>query len=55
MSDLIPLREKIDAIDTELLRLLNDRANVAKEIGTIQLARVFRSILRNGKTSSSAA
>lgn len=36
MSDLIPLREKIDAIDTELLRLLNERAEVAKEIGTIK-------------------
>ena len=36
MSDLIPLREKIDAIDTDLLRLLNERANVAKEIGTIK-------------------
>ena len=36
MSDLIPLRDKIDAIDTELLRLLNERAEVAKEIGTIK-------------------
>ena len=36
MSDLDPLREKIDAIDTELLRLLNERACVAKEIGAIK-------------------
>ncbi|MFZ4681028.1 MAG: chorismate mutase [Terrimicrobiaceae bacterium] len=36
MSDLDPLRAKIDAIDTELLRLLNERATVAKEIGTIK-------------------
>lgn len=36
MSDLDPLRAQIDAIDTELLRLLNERARVAKEIGTIK-------------------
>ena len=36
MSDLDPLRAKIDAIDSELLRLLNERATVAKEIGTIK-------------------
>lgn len=36
MSDLATLREKIDNIDTELLRLLNERATVAKEIGTIK-------------------
>lgn len=36
MSDLTPLREKIDAIDTSLIRLLNERAAVAKEIGAIK-------------------
>lgn len=36
MSDLTELRQKIDAIDTELLRLLNERATVAKEIGVIK-------------------
>jgi chorismate mutase-like protein len=36
MSDLDPLRQKIDAIDTELLRLLNERAALAKEIGAIK-------------------
>jgi len=36
MSDLDPLRAQIDAIDSELLRLLNERAGVAKEIGTIK-------------------
>jgi len=36
MSDLASLRTKIDAIDTELLKLLNERATVAKDIGTIK-------------------
>lgn len=36
MNDLAKLRQKIDALDTELLRLLNERATVAKEIGTIK-------------------
>lgn len=36
MSSLDELRVKIDAIDVELLRLLNERAKVAKEIGTIK-------------------
>src|SRR5688572_18647728 len=29
-------REKIDAIDTQILALLNRRAEIAKEIGTIK-------------------
>ncbi len=36
MNDLAGLRDKIDAIDTELLRLLNERALLAKEIGAIK-------------------
>lgn len=36
MSDLNPLRIKIDALDTELLRLLNERAGVAQQIGEIK-------------------
>jgi chorismate mutase / prephenate dehydratase len=36
MSDLNDLRAKIDAIDTDLLRLLNERATVAQEIGAIK-------------------
>lgn len=36
MSDLTELREKIDALDGELLRLLNERARVAQEIGVIK-------------------
>ncbi|HVJ57773.1 MAG TPA: chorismate mutase, partial [Terrimicrobiaceae bacterium] len=36
MSDLDELRRRIDAIDDELLRLLNERAVVAKEIGAIK-------------------
>ena len=36
MSSLDELRVKIDAIDVELLRLLNERAKVAKEIGAIK-------------------
>ena len=36
MSNLPTLREKIDAIDSELIRLLNERATVAKEIGHIK-------------------
>ena len=36
MSDLDELRRRIDSIDDELLRLLNERAVVAKEIGAIK-------------------
>jgi chorismate mutase-like protein len=36
MSDLNSLREKIDAIDSELIRLLNERSVVAKEIGSVK-------------------
>jgi chorismate mutase/prephenate dehydratase len=36
MSELGELRHRIDALDTELLRLLNERATLAKEIGVIK-------------------
>jgi len=36
MSDLDSLRIKIDALDTDLLRLLNERAAVAQQIGKIK-------------------
>ena len=36
MNDLTELRKKIDALDGELLRLLNERARVAQEIGVIK-------------------
>lgn len=36
MSTLGELREKIDALDSDLVRLLNERAQVAKEIGAIK-------------------
>ncbi len=36
MSDLATLREKIDALDGELLRVLNERARLAQEIGVIK-------------------
>jgi chorismate mutase / prephenate dehydratase len=36
MSELSAIREKIDAIDTKLLTLLNDRAKLALEVGKIK-------------------
>ena len=36
MSELSTIREKIDAIDTQLLTLLNDRAKLALEVGKIK-------------------
>lgn len=36
MSDITQLREKIDALDGELLNLLNERARVAQKIGIIK-------------------
>ncbi len=36
MSDLSTLREQIDEIDTGLIKLLNQRATVAKEIGVLK-------------------
>ena len=47
MSDdkLKPLREQIDAIDAQLLKLLNERAKVAQQVGHVKAetnAPVFR-------------
>jgi len=36
MEDLIRLREQIDAIDKEIVRLLNERAKLAKAIGEVK-------------------
>lgn len=36
MSDLAELRKKIDALDTDLLRLLNERTRMAQQIGVIK-------------------
>jgi chorismate mutase-like protein len=36
MSDLNELREKIDGLDGELLRLLNERASIALEVGRVK-------------------
>jgi chorismate mutase-like protein len=36
MSELIGLRERIDALDGELLKLLNERTTIAQEIGVIK-------------------
>ncbi|MEI8292446.1 MAG: chorismate mutase [bacterium] len=36
MSELGAIRQRIDVLDTELLRLLNERASLAKEIGIIK-------------------
>jgi len=36
MSDLNPFRERIDAIDQQLLVLLNERAQIAREIGAVK-------------------
>lgn len=36
MNNLDTLRKQIDTLDTELLRLLNERATLAKEIGVIK-------------------
>ena len=35
-DDLTPLRERIDALDREIVRLLNERARVAIEIGQVK-------------------
>lgn len=37
MASIDSVRQKIDALDSELLRLLNQRIDLAKEIGTIKL------------------
>jgi chorismate mutase-like protein len=36
MSELSEFREKIDAIDTQLLKLLNERASLAREVGKVK-------------------
>jgi chorismate mutase/prephenate dehydratase len=43
MSDeLIKLRDRIDALDTELLRLLNERAKLAQAVGHIKNGQIYR-------------
>ena len=34
-ADLAPLRDQIDALDKQLLQLLNQRARVAEQVGEI--------------------
>jgi chorismate mutase-like protein len=36
MSELLEIREKIDAIDSQLLKLLNERATLALEVGKVK-------------------
>lgn len=36
LARIAPLRERIDAIDDELLRLINERAGIAKEVGKLK-------------------
>ena len=36
MSELSELRQRIDALDGELLKLLNERTLIAREIGVIK-------------------
>jgi chorismate mutase/prephenate dehydratase len=36
MSELTDIREKIDTIDSQLLKLLNERATLALEVGRIK-------------------
>ncbi len=36
------LRDKIDAIDSELLNLVNTRANLAKQIGQLKKSMIYR-------------
>ena len=35
-ADLAPLRDQIDALDKQLLQLLNQRARVAEQVGEIK-------------------
>lgn len=43
MSDeLLKLRDRIDAIDKELLRLLNERAKIAQRVGHIKNGQIYR-------------
>ncbi len=43
MSDeLLKLRDRIDAVDAELLRLLNERAKIAQAVGHIKNGQIYR-------------
>ena len=42
IDQLKPLRDKIDAVDSELLRLISSRAKLAQEIGQIKNGMVYR-------------
>ncbi len=41
-NDLVNLRDQIDAIDAELLRLLNERAKLAQHVGHIKDGQIYR-------------
>ena len=48
-EELLPLRNKIDGLDSELVRLLNERAEVAKESARSRLRPVSRFTDPNAK------
>lgn len=50
MTDIAELRTKIDAIDVDLLRLLNERARVAREIGAVKSREGLPVYSRRGKS-----
>lgn len=39
---LLKLRDRIDVVDAELLRLLNERANIAQQVGHIKNGQIYR-------------
>lgn len=41
-EELVKLRDRIDALDTELLRLLNERARLAQAVGHLKDGQVYR-------------
>lgn len=41
-EELIKLRDRIDALDTQLLRLLNERAGLAQAVGHIKNGQIYR-------------
>ena len=51
MSDIINLRDKIDKITLEILKMIKERNEVAKEIGNVKIISRWELQMKKEKTS----
>lgn len=52
MEDLMKLRESIDEIDSEIVRLYKERMDISKHVAEYKITTGKRSLTRRGRTKS---